>query len=431
MAPRERTVSPAQRNASLAVLALVCASAAYLLARQPHLNPAVEVSLRAPAPKSGAIMATGAAASGTAGGLLPAADTLATPVASVTPVMSGVDGAKLATLASLLPDAVPGPGLNVKALAPPESFTPDTLSDKINGKAELYLAAGFAAMASRSYQTQASPPGRVEVYLYRMKSPDAAFAVFSGQRRSGAAQSPLAKNGYLTENALFLTSGLDYLEVIGDRAGQRPVLEALAKAVLAGLAPVRKPAAGASFALHSGVNSEASSAVNSGAKPAAQAAAKPAAQPVADLSPPELFPVAGLKPDSIRLAVADAFGCQGLTSVYTAEYDASFGGAAALLSCRKDAAEAKAQLELYRRHLTDNGFVAQPAHSPQSGQSGQAAPSGAVVLALEGIGVEVLFTRGQFLAGVHEAPDLATALRLAAALDSSLKAKGLDRWLDR
>lgn len=391
MAPRERTVSTAQRNASLAVLALVCAIAAYLLARQPHLNPAVEVSLRAPAPKAG-VAATGLAT--------PAAS--ATSATPETPATPAAGGAKQAALASLLPDAVAGPGLNVKALAPPESFTPVTLSDKIDGKAELYLAAGFAAMVCRSYQ---AGPGRVEMYLYRMKSPDAAFAVFSGQRRSGAAQSPLAKNGYLTENALFLTSGSDYLEVIGDRAGQRPALEALAKAVLAGLAPAR----------------EARADVQPGANSAAQPGAQPGAQPVAGLSPPDLFPVAGLKADSIRLAVADAFGCQGLTSVYTAEYDASFGGAAALLSRRKNPAEARAQLELYRRYLTDNGFVV------QSIQAAQAAPGGAVVLLLEGIGVEILFTRGPFLAGVHEAPDLATALKLATALDMALKAKGLDK----
>ncbi|MDQ7836696.1 MAG: hypothetical protein RDU24_15055 [Humidesulfovibrio sp.] len=370
MAGRKRDISTGQRLASRAVLAVLCALAAYLLLQQPRLNPAVVVSLRAPAPKAGASA--------------PAPGPAATEPGAAAPAEAAAPGAKPASLASLLPDAVPG----VKALASAESFNPTTLSDKINGKAELYLAAGFAAMACRSYQ---AGPGRVELFLYRMKSPDAAFAVFSGQRRPGAAQSALAKNAYFTENALFLTSGPNYLEVIGDRAGQRQALEALAKAVLDGLAPPAGAAAGE----------------------------KPNAKPSADIAPPDLFPRPGLKADSIRLAVADAFGCQGLTNIYTAEYDASFGGAAGLLSRRKDAAEAKAQLALYRRFLTDNGFVEQ---TPPS------APVGAVVLALEGIGVEVLFTRGQWLAGVHEAPDLPTALKLAAAMDAALgealKAKG-------
>ncbi|GEM_PF-410016 len=383
--------SSGQRLASLAVLALLCAIGAYLLARQPQLNPAVLVSLRAPAPRptSGptAETAAGATSEMAAG---PNAGESAGPAAAAAPAAPGAK----ASLAALLPDSVQG----VKALAPAEAFTPATLSDKIDGKAEMYLAAGFAAMACRSYQAQTSPPGRVEVYLYRMKSADGAFAVFSGQRRPGATQSPLAQNGYLTENALFLTSGADYLEVIGDRAGQRPALEALAKAILAGLAPARSAVA------------ETADSGKPGAKPRAADL-----QPTG-LQPADLFPQAGIKADSLRLAVADAFGCQGLTSVYTVEYDSSRAGAAALLSRRKNAAEAKAQLALYRRFLIDNGFAVQAAPG---------APAGAVVLAMEGVGVEVLFTRGQWLAGVHEAPTLEAALKLAAAFDAALKAKGI------
>lgn len=360
MAGREQMTSSGQRLASLAVLGVLCALVAWMLYLRPQLNPAVEVSLRAPAPKAGAM---------TAGGAAPAPEDAATPTAA---------GRGPATLASLLPDTAPG----AKPLAAAESFNPTSLSDKIDGKAELYLAAGFAAMSCRSYQAQGNPPARVEVYLYRMKSPDAAFAVFSGQRRPGAAQSKLAKNAYLTENALFLTSGAHYLEVIADRAGTRPVLEGLAQAVLAAL---------------------------SASEPADR-------KPVADLQPADLFPKAGLRPDSLRLTVADAFGCQGLTNVYTAEYIVGGGTATALLARRKDAAEAQAQQALYLRFLQDNGFVVQTAPG---------APAGAVVLVLEGIGWELLFTRGPLLAGVHEAPDLGAALKLAAALDAELKAKGL------
>lgn len=395
------SASSGQRLASLAVLALLCAIAAFLLVRQPRLNPAVEVSLRAPAPKAGAAMTSGAAGT-TAGG---AGATAPGPEDAAAAPNAAAPGAKTAALASLLPDAAPG----VKALAAAESFNPATLSDKIDGKAEMYLAAGFAAMSCRSYQAQASPsaqtsaqaPTRIELYLYRMKSVDAAFAVFSGQRRPGSAQSGLAKNGYLTENALFLTSGPNYLEVIADRAGTRPALEALAKAVLAGLEPAQGAAGDA----------------KSDAKPGEKLGEKSGAKSAADFQPPDLFPKAGLKADSLRLAVADAFGCQGLTSVYTAEYDSSRSGAAALLSRRKNPAEAVAQLKLYQRFLTDNGFAAQPAPA--------GAPSGAVVLTLEGIGVELLFTRGPWLAGVHEALTLDAALRLAAELDASLKARGL------
>lgn len=370
MAGRGKSIGGGQGVASLAVLALLCALAAYLLARQPRLNPAVEVSLRAPAPKAGAVAGASAPSEASPGGA------------------AAAPGAKTAALADLLPSAAP----DVKALAAAESFTPATLSDKINGKAELYLAAGFAAMSCRSYQAGGTPPVRIELYLYRMKSQDAAFAAFSGQRRPGSAKSGLAQNAYLTENALFLTSGAHYLEVIADRVGARPALEALAKAVLAAL----EPAGGA-------------------AKDAKAAAG---------LQPADLFPKAGQRADSLRLAVADAFGCQGLTNVYTAEYDVSGSRAgavaSALLSRRRSPAEALAQMQLYQQFLTDNGFALQAAPKAPA-----RAPVGAVVLALEGLGVEVLFTRGPWLAGVHEAPTLEAALGLAAELDAALQARGL------
>jgi len=352
-----QSVSPAQRLAALAVLASLCALAAWILTARTHMNPAVEVYLRAPAPKAGGAMVGAEGAVAAVG-----AEAQGEPPKS--PEAGG--------LAALLPDAAPGQG-GLRALAAAETFNPATLSDKIDGKAELYLSAGFNSMACRAYQ---AGPAHVDVYLYRMKSPEAAFSVFGGQRRPGSAQSGLAKNAYLTENALFLTSGRDYVEVIADRAGVKPVLEALAKAVLAGLAP------------------------EGGEKRTAQA------------QPQELFPKGGIKADSMRLAVEDAFGCQGFTNVYSVEYDATAGGATAFLSRRKSPAEAETLAKAYARFLTDNGYAPQAAAG---------APQGAQVFGMEG-SVEIIMTRGNLLAGVHDAPDLAAALKLAQALAGALDA---------
>jgi hypothetical protein len=376
-----RAIGRAERLISLGVLALLCAVSVWMLAGRARLNPAVEVALRAPALKAegAAAGASAAQAGGGAEASAPDGAQSATPPG----IQPGIQPSTQAgTLAALLPDDVPG----LKPLARAESFTPATLSDKIDGKAELYLAAGFSGMACRAYQAGQAGNARIDVYLYRMKTTDAAFAVFSGQRRPGAAQSPLAKNGYLTENALFLTHGADYVEVIADRAGTRPALEALAKGVLAGLG--------------AGVGDKKGEGGQSG-----------------EVQPGDLFPKAGLKADSLRLTVADAFGFQGFANVYTADYETGAGSGTAFLSRRKDAAEARKWAGSYQRFLTDNGYALQPR---------QNAPAGAVVLAMEG-SVEILLVRGNVLAGVHDAPDMAGALKLANALDAALKARGLDR----
>ena len=64
-----------------------------------------------------------------------------------------------------------------------------------------------------------------------------AFAVFSGQRRSGSPSMPLTANAYATTNALFFTQGRYYVEIVADRASEtlQNSLETYATALLAKL----------------------------------------------------------------------------------------------------------------------------------------------------------------------------------------------------
>ena len=98
----------------------------------------------------------------------------------------------MAATAALLPE-VPG----FKPLAPIESYGPETLSDKIDGKADLYLPAGFKEMSCRKFNLDtAADKAFVEVFIYDMGSAANAFAVFSGQRRPGSPNIPLTANAY-------------------------------------------------------------------------------------------------------------------------------------------------------------------------------------------------------------------------------------------
>ncbi len=72
-------------------------------------------------------------------------------------------------------------------LTSPEIFDPQTLSDKINGKAELYLSAGFVGLASQRFKDKAGSNLWMEAYIYDMGNGQNAFSVFSAQRREGAA----------------------------------------------------------------------------------------------------------------------------------------------------------------------------------------------------------------------------------------------------
>jgi hypothetical protein len=336
MARGKAKVGAAQKLTGYGILALLGVSAVGLLVAQSHFNPAVIVAIHAPALKGQPQAAAGQA---------------------------------LAATAALLPEPE-----GFTPLTPAESYGPETLSDKIDGKAELYLSAGFKEMSCRSFGLGAGGATHVDVYLYDMGSTPNAYAVFSGQRRAGSPNSSLTANAYATANALFFTQGNYYVEIVADRAAEKlqKSLETYATALLAKLP--------------------------------AQAETK---------DPAALFPKEGLARDTVRLCAADTFGCEGLNNMLTGEYTLKSGKATAFIKAQNTPAQAQAEAKRYLEFLATNGYqkVQAPAPTPDLR-----------VLVLDN-SFEIVFAEGRTLAGVHDATSLAAALELAAKLRTALKGK--------
>lgn len=338
MARARSRVSTGEKAAGYTILAVLAITAVWIFISQAQFNPAVIVAMNHPK----------------------GADR----------VVTGQQAGAASLTASYLADMQ-----GFAALSPAESYTPETLSDKIDGKAELYLASGFQEMSCRAFAIGDTGQARVEIYLYAMESPKDAFAVFSGQRRSGGEPLPLAANAYATENAFFLTRDRFYVELVADQASPevRPALEALTQALLATL-PQEEGAQSADA---------------------------------------DLFPAKGLRKDSVRLAVSDALGMEGLENVYTADYSLEHGEADAFLAVRQSPEEAQAQAQAYVKFLASNGFTeTKPA----------GAPPGATVMALDTM-VQVVMAKGRILAGVHDAVSAQAALELADEVATAVEGK--------
>jgi hypothetical protein len=336
MARGKAKVGAAQQLTGYVILAVLGLIAVWLLIQQSRFNPAVIVALRAP---------------------------------QLQGRPQAVSGQALAATAALLPEVA-----GFTPLAPTQSYGPDNLSDKIDGKAELYLAAGFKEMSCRSFGLGDKGEAHVEVFLYDMGSAPNAFAVFSGQRRSGSPSSSLTANAYATTNALFFTQGRYYVEIVADRASAalQKSLETYATALLAKI-----PA--------------------EGEKQDATA----------------LFPKEGLARDTVRLCAADTFGLEGLNNVLTGEYTLKDGKATGFMAVRDTLEQARAEAKRYLDFLAANGY--QKVQAPGS-------PGDLPVLVLDN-SFEIVFVEGRTLAGVHDATSLAAALDLAAKLRSTLKGK--------
>ena len=108
-------------------------------------------------------------------------------------------------------------------LTPSEIFDTQNLSDKINGKAELYLSAGFARLVSQRFQAESASDLWIEVFIYDMANGQNAFSVFSAQRREDGVSLDITPHSYRTSNALFMVHGSYYAEIIASEATERGV----------------------------------------------------------------------------------------------------------------------------------------------------------------------------------------------------------------
>jgi hypothetical protein len=238
-------------------------------------------------------------------------------------------------------------------MGPLESFGPDTLSQKIDGKAELYLPAGFEHLWCRRFKSASGSEDWMEAFLYDMGNIRNAFAVFSAQRRSAATELRLTRFSYETQNALFFVHGRYYVELIASSASE-------------------------------------------GIMDAAEAFA---VQFVNQFSPGDtriealdLFPERGLDTRNMGLIISDAFGFKGLQNVFTARYQLDSHELTAFLTEKADTEEAEALVADYRDFLVENG-----------GKVESVAPfPGAVMVGLFGT-FEIFFPCGPYVVGVHQA----------------------------
>ncbi len=278
--------------------------------------------------------------------------------------------------ASEAPALIDLAGSGIAPFSPPERFGPQTLYEKINGRADLYLSAGFVSLATQRFAGTGAAGAWVELFVYDMATPANAFSVYSMQRREGARSDDSAPAAYRTENALFLTHGSFYLEIIGTDSSEelQQTMGALARRFVEA---------------HGGA-------------PAAQAPGE------------GLLPAAGFQPGSLQLITANAFGYEQLDQIYSGEYLVDGARLTAFVSERAGSAEAAALAEAYRQALASYGATAVEGSVPMAGA--------AVMQVFDTY--EIVFSRGRYLAGIHEAGSLEAALALAGRLAAHLEGLG-------
>ncbi|MFO7559620.1 MAG: DUF6599 family protein [Desulfobacterales bacterium] len=252
-----------------------------------------------------------------------------------------------------------------------EVFSPDTLYEKINGKAELYLSAGFNRLLSRRIKSQQKPESWMETFIYEMETALNAFTVFSIQRRDDGTPTELSRFSYQTENALFLMHGSYYLEIISSEPSEEMKQFSLEFAKL--------------FIQQT---------------------------PSESLSIPELsmFPKACADLDRISMIPSSAFGFDKLDNVFTSMCNLNGKEVMVFISNRKTSQNAEMLSSDYREFLKAFGGTEMPEFDQIKNST--------LVEIFDTY--ELFFTSGTYFCGVHEAADRKIAETAAAVLFSGI-----------
>ena len=198
-----------------------------------------------------------------------------------------------------------------------------------------------------------------------------AFGVNSIQRRPGAIPLEWTRFGYKTPDGIFLAKDKFYIEIAGsdDTAELAMAMEKTVKNL-----------------------SEQISAGES---------------EIAEL---RFFPQSNLLPHSLQFKTSDVFGFAGLTDTFVGKYRFDGDVISAFFSKRDSAHQAGEIAKSYYKFLIDNGGTNRVANA--DGVKGR-------IVDLYGK-VEIVFSNGVFVAGVHQADSQRTAEKAAKMLNEKL-----------
>ncbi|MEI7633914.1 MAG: DUF6599 family protein [bacterium] len=273
-----------------------------------------------------------------------------------------------------LTDGLTPPGF--KAMGNAETFDKTTLSDKIDGKADLYLESGFVSMTCQRFSNAIKPDLWYELFVYDMGAPLNAFSVYSNQRRADGRDSTASLIAYTTPNALFLAQGLYYIEAVA---------------------------------------SQTDASLSSGMENAAHEFIRKNAAAQTEHSAIALLPEEGLLKSSIKLMLKDAFSYDKFTNMVAADYVLMGTTTTAFLSVRESPDEAAALADGYYKLITNDlggDIIATTA---------SAVPNMKIASMLGDY--EMVFASGNVVAGVHAAKKREAGEVLAQKLAGSVGGK--------
>jgi len=290
-------------------------------------------------------------------------------VAATTSDQASPKPAVAAAAAALLP-TVPGGAWS----APQQisTYNPGNLWEKINGRAEQYLAFEFERLIFGTYRLAADPGSAIDCYVYEMRDPLKAYGIYQAERSGHPQELKVGKEGYRGKATIFFIKGKAYVQLIAAedaRVADEQTMQ-LAEAIAASI----KDEGGGNWA-------------------------------------EDVLPKQDLVAGSFSYQPKNAFNLDFLNDVFAAEYEAGDVRMVLFVHRAEGPTAAKKLFDEYAEYVPKQGKVVEK----------QESPGGETLIADFGGEYDIIFYKGSYFAGANAASNLPAAKQRIGELRDALK----------
>ena len=289
-----------------------------------------------------------------------------------------------------------------------ETFNAENLYEKINGRAESFIQYDVTGMAYTYYHPEADPSSEAQLYIFEMANSLKSFGKYSSEKPDNVEPVTIGADAYTSAGSVFFYQGKYYVQVI--TTSDDPKLADFALMVANRVAQAIDPNA-PTAPLSSAPAVESASSESATLSPVPGEAAVEA-----EVSPDQLFKLlpAGPNRNGEKYVAQDVFGYSFLSDVFLADYQEGDTYWQGFVRPYKDADQAKSVFENYVAAVKDFGADVEELKADPSDRM--------VASTLDGL-IDVIFLKGNTIAGANGSTERSAAEKFTRVLAESLPTK--------
>jgi hypothetical protein len=292
-----------------------------------------------------------------------------------------------------------------------ETFNAENLFEKIDGRAESFIQYNVKGMAYTFYHPTGDPSNELQLYVFELENALKALGKYGSEKPEEVQTVAVGTEGYTAAGSTLFYAGKYYTQIVSTQ--DDPKFSAFALELARRVAARQQGGAAATAATPAAAPAPSRNTPTAADAPqAAPAVAKPAPAEVTPATYFAFLPAKNRQGDA-KYVAQDVFGYSFLSDVFMADYKEGDVGWQGFLRPYRDANEAKSVMEKYIAGVKKDGAEVKTITAEGADE----------IVVSNSIGlIDVVFRKGNTLAGANGATSAPPAEAFARALAKSLPA---------